>query len=161
MRHAKAEPFAATDHERALTDRGRRDAVQAGVHLASIGVVPDYAMVSPAARTVGTWEAVALGSRSAAEVVIEDLTYDGSTDKVLEALRAVPLDAEVVLIVGHNPTVSDLAHLLNDGEGDDDALREMAHGYPAGALTVLEFAVPWSELDTETGTVTHFHVGRG
>ena len=63
MRHAKAEPFAETDHERVLTERGRRDAVEAGLHLAATGVVPDYAVVSSAARTVATWEAVALGSR--------------------------------------------------------------------------------------------------
>ena len=60
MRHAKAEPFGNDDHGRQLTDRGRRDAIEAGVWLAQHDLVPDHALVSSAARTVATWEGVAI-----------------------------------------------------------------------------------------------------
>ena len=160
MRHAKAEPFAATDHERVLTERGRRDAVEAGLHLAATGVVPDYAVVSSAARTVATWEAVALGSRSTAEVVLDDAVYTGSPDVVLEVLRVVPLDAQVLIFVGHNPTAAYVAHLLDDGTGDPTATREMLKDYPANAMAVLELEVPWSDLGPETGRLIDFHVAR-
>jgi phosphohistidine phosphatase len=161
MRHAKAEPFAATDHERVLTDRGRRDATEAGVYLASTGLVPDYAVVSSAARSVATWEAVALGSRSSAEVVLDDAVYSGSPDVVLEALRVVPLDAQVVIFVGHNPTAAYVAHLIDDGTGEPAAVREMLKGYPASAMAILEIDVAWSDLGPETGRLVDFHVGRG
>lgn len=161
MRHAKAEPFAATDHERALTERGRLCATQAGIHLATIGVVPDYAVVSTAARSVATWDAVALGSRSDATVQLDPAVYTGSADVVLEALRDLPTDAETVLFLGHNPTVAYVAHLLDDGNGEPDAVREMLNGYPAGALAVLEVDVPWKDLGPESGRLIDFHVGKG
>ena len=51
LRHAKAEPYGTSDAERRLTDRGRRQAVAAGVHLREADAVPQVAMVSSAART--------------------------------------------------------------------------------------------------------------
>ena len=51
MRHAKAEPYAASDYARELTARGRADANDAGAYLAAERVVPDYAVVSTAVRT--------------------------------------------------------------------------------------------------------------
>ena len=161
MRHAKAETFAETDRERVLTERGRRDAVAAGMHLVSIGVLPGYVLVSSATRAVGTWEAVAHGAGADPEVSLDDAIYGGGPEVVTEVLRAVALDAEVVMVIGHNPTVAYLAHLLDDGNGDEAALREMALGYPTSALTVFEVEVPWSDLGADTATVTHFHVGRG
>ena len=56
MRHAKAEPFAATDHGRRLTDRGRAGARDAGAFLRDAGPVPDYALVSSSTRTRETWD---------------------------------------------------------------------------------------------------------
>lgn len=161
MRHAKAEPFAATDHERTLTERGRRSATEAGLHLAGTGVVPDYAVVSTAARTVATWHAVALASGSTAVAHLDAAVYAGSADVVLETMRGVPPDAEVVILVGHNPAVAYVAHLLDDGNGEPDAVRVMLQGYPAAAFAVLEVEVPWCDLGADSGRLIDFHVGQG
>ena len=161
MRHAKAEPFAATDHERVLTDRGRRAATDAGTHLAATGLVPDHALVSTAARAVATWEAVAAACGSTAEASLEGAVYTGSADVVLEALQAVPAAAEVVIFVGHNPSLAYLAHILDDGNGDPAAVREMLQGYPADALAVFEVELGWADLAAETGRLVDFYVGRG
>ena len=160
MRHAKAEPFAATDHERPLTERGQRSAGEAGRHLATTGVVPDYAVVSTASRSVATWEAVAQASGAAATVQLDAAVYTGSADVLLEAVRVVPPDAEVVIFVGHNPSASYLAHLLDDGDGDPAAVQRMLRGYPAGALAVLEIEVPWHELGPESGHLVDFFVSK-
>jgi phosphohistidine phosphatase len=161
VRHAKAEGFAADDHARALTDRGRRDAVEAGLWLAGQGVVPDHVFVSSAVRTVATWEALAHGLRAAPEVAIEDALYSAGPEEVLEVLRTAPEDARVVFVIGHNPTAAYLAHLLDDGDPDPAAFREMSEGYPTAALTVLDVHVPWAELDAATARIVAFHVGHG
>lgn len=161
MRHAKAEPFAAADNERALTERGRRDAVEAGLWLAAAGVEPDYALVSSAARTTGTWEAMAHGLRSAAEVTFDEALYSAGPETMLDTIRAVPIDATTVIVVGHNPTVAYLAHSLDDGTPDEDAFREMSEGYPTAALTVLDVPVAWHEVGDATCHITAFHVGQG
>jgi phosphohistidine phosphatase len=161
MRHAKAEPFSTDDHARSLTDRGRRDAAEAGLWLAAQGIVPDCAFVSSSERTVATWEALAHGSRSSAEVRVEDALYSASPEATLDVLRTAPLDCRVLTYVGHNPTAAYLAHMLDDGEAEPTAFREMSEGYPTAALAVLEIKVPWSELDVATGRVALFHVGHG
>lgn len=157
MRHGKAEPFASTDHARRLTGRGVDDAASAGVHLADTGFVPNYAVVSTAERARMTWAAVREAAGSSATEVLDDAVYHGGTDTVLEALRALPEDACTAIVVGHNPTVSDLSHLLDDGTGDPDAVRGMLHGFAPGALVVLDVAVAWSELGPECGRVLDFH----
>ncbi len=159
VRHAKAEPFAASDRARELTDRGRREAEAAGEYLREQGIVPDHAVVSSSARTRDTWEAMEHALRSGAEVVYDDAVYSGSTDVVLEALRAVPDSAKTVVFVGHQPTVGHVAHLLDDGEGDHDALHSMLHGFPTSSMAVFHVELPWAELGDETGRLVDFRAG--
>ena len=160
MRHAKAEPFASTDHARPLTERGRASARDAGRHLRETGALPDHAVVSSALRTRETWDEV----QNAAGLVdcpvsFEDTLFTGSADLVIEALRAVPQDAATVLFVGHNPTAADVCHQLDDGEGDPPATAGLLQGFPPGALAVLEVGVPWADLAVETGRVVDHYVG--
>lgn len=167
MRHAKAEAFAGEDHARELTDRGRRDAVEAGRWLRAQDVVPDHVFVSSAARTRGTWEQVARGLQAkpgalpagGPQVVVEDALYAANPENVFEVLRTAPADAETVMVVGHNPTVAYVAHLLDDGHPDPTAFRDMGEGYPTAALTVLDVAVPWDELAEGSCHIAAFHVG--
>jgi len=160
MRHAKAEPFAARDDLRPLTDRGVAGARDVGVHLRDRETIPDYAVVSSAVRTRQSWDAVVSTSRmSDVEVSYDDAVFTGSPDVVMEALRAAPEDADTVMFVGHNPTASYLCHLLDDGSGEEAAVSEMLHGFPPGAVAVLEVSVPWVELAAGTGRVVDFYVG--
>jgi phosphohistidine phosphatase len=161
MRHAKAEPYAPSDHARTLTDKGFAGARDAGAHLRDTGVMPDQAVVSSAVRTRQTWDALVEGAGiTDCEVSFDDTVFTGSAEVVLEVLQAVPADADTVLFLGHNPTAAFLVHYLDDGEGDPAAVSEMLRGFPPGAVVVLAVTVPWSDLGSETGTVTDFYVGR-
>lgn len=162
MRHAKAEPFAASDHSRTLTDRGAASARDVGEHLRKCDTLPDYAVVSSAVRTRQTWDAVVQTSGLVGcEVSFDDAVFTGSPDVVIEALRAAPEDAATVIFVGHNPTAAYLCHLLDNGEGETEAVSELLHGFPPGAVAVLEVSVPWSDLGAETGRVVGYYVGQG
>ncbi|MEP6817406.1 MAG: histidine phosphatase family protein [Marmoricola sp.] len=161
MRHAKAEPLGNEEHGRTLTERGRRDAVEAGAWLASKGVVPDHALVSSSARAVGTWEAVAVASRSTATPTYDESLYTAGPESALEVLAAADPDARVMIFIGHNPTVAYLAHVLSDNDPDPTAFRAMSQGYPTSALTVLDVPVEWADLREGSARVTDFHVGHG
>ena len=161
MRHAKAEPFAEEDHQRMLTDRGRLEATAAGDWLASRGLLPTHAFVSSAARALGTWEAVARSSGATPVLVAEDGLYSAGPEIVVDSLRLAPADAGIVIFVGHNPTAASLAHLLDDGEPEEDAFRAMSEGYPTTAMAVLEVPVPWSELDAGSSRLVAFYPGHG
>lgn len=161
IRHAKAESFATTDHERDLTGRGRRDALELGSWLADAGVAPDHVLVSSARRTVATWDFLSRGLRQSPDAEIRDDLYSATPESALDVLREAPEAADVVIIVGHNPTVAYLAHLLDDGEPDQGAFRAMSEGYPTAAATVLEVPGHWSELTERAARITAFHVGNG
>jgi phosphohistidine phosphatase len=160
MRHAKAENFATTDHERRLTDRGRADAEAAGARLREEGLVPDYVVVSSAVRAVETWQAVAqTAGFTDTPVVFEEAVFNGGPHVVMDALRVVPDEAETVLFVGHNPAASYLCHFLDDGEGEPEAVTGLLKGFPPATVAVLEMGVPWSELGPETGRVVSYFAG--
>lgn len=161
VRHAKAEPFASTDHARELTGRGRREAEAAGSYLLERGVLPAVAVVSSAVRTRATWEVMEKVLGSSAEVVYDDAVYAGSTDAVLESLRVVPEQARTVLFVGHQPTVGYIAHLLDDGAGKPEALHQMLHGFPTASMALFDVEVPWSDLGDEAGRLVDFRPGAG
>jgi hypothetical protein len=58
MRHAKSawSSDVASDHERPLNKRGRRDAPRVGKRLAKLGWVPEFVVSSDSRRTRETWE---------------------------------------------------------------------------------------------------------
>ena len=160
VRHGRAESFAEEDHLRRLTARGRQDARAGGEWLAGQGIVATYALVSSAVRTRQSWDALAEGCGSGIEPRVEDAAYSADAHTAMDLLRTSPADAEVVMYVGHNPTVASLAQLLDDGHPEPEAFRAMSSGFPAGAIAVLEVGGAWSELGEASGHLVAFHVGR-
>lgn len=161
LRHAKAEPVAASDHDRVLTRRGRADAAAVGRWIAELGLAPDYVVVSSAARTEETWAEVAAEAGLTSEVVSDQSLYGAGTDAALEILRSVPADARSVMLVGHNPTMAYLVHLLDDGGADPVVFAEVGAGYPTSAIAVLDVPGAWSALDVAGARIQKFHIGRG
>jgi phosphohistidine phosphatase len=161
VRHATAEPTAASDIERELLEEGRRDATEAGAWLASRDVAADHALVSAATRTRQTWDRIAEGAGWSLEPSLDSGLYTAGPETALDLMREVPEDAATLVVVGHNPTVAYLANMLDDGEGDPDVANQMAMGYPACAVTLFEYAGAWPDLDAATATLVAFHVGRG
>lgn len=161
MRHARAKETGPSDYERELSPNGMAAAAQAGEWFAAEGLRPDHALVSPALRTRQTWEQVRVGAGVELEAEFDSMLHTAGAEAALDLLRSVPSTSRTVLLVGHNPTVSELAHLLSDGLGSPDALTEMAGGYPPAAITVMTISGEWAGLGFGDGHVTRFHVARG
>lgn len=162
MRHAKAEPFAASDYDRELTERGLASARDAGAQLREHGLAPQHVLVSSARRARQTWAAVAESLDPAErEVSFDETLFTGSADVVVEALAAVPAEAGTVMFVGHNPTAAQLCHHLDDGEGDPETVSGLLGGFPPSAVAVLDVGVPWADLGAEAGRLIGYYVGRG
>jgi len=161
VRHAKAEPYADTDAERRLSDRGRKDAAAAGQWLAGQDLTPDRVLVSGAARTRETWQLMAEAAGWNGEAEYDDALYGADEDTVLDILRAADESAGTIAVVGPNPTGGMLAQLLDDGDGDPEAMDSLMLGYPTSAVTVFDVPVPWSRLGPGSATLRAFEVGRG
>lgn len=127
LRHAKADtPDRVADEDRPLSSRGRADAQAAGGWLAAQPLVPELVLCSPSKRTRQTWHAVAAGlpADAAPEVRYERRIYTGDVEELLELVRELDDAVGGVLVVGHNPSLSQLALGLDpDGGLDSDGLR--------------------------------------
>ncbi|GAB7006032.1 histidine phosphatase family protein [Nocardioides sp. AN3] len=142
VRHAKAEAYGTTDHERVLTDRGIEDAAAAGAWLAGRGVVPDRALVSDARRTRQTWDALAGEAGWTLEPVVDSVLYEAGSDTALDLVRAVEEDCATVVLIGHNPTMASLAQVLDVAGAPQLATT----GFPPAAVAVFSYDGPWADL---------------
>lgn len=161
IRHAKAEGYAASDAERALSPRGRGDAQAAGKWLAEFGVSPDVALVSSAVRTRETWQLVAEAAGWEATADFDDALYGADEDTILDLIATTDESVGTLVVIGHNPTVGMLAQLLDDGDGQAEAVDSLVLGYPTAAITVFDVAVPWGRIGPGCATLRAFEVARG
>ncbi|MBW6438124.1 histidine phosphatase family protein [Actinoplanes hulinensis] len=164
LRHAKAEtPGDFDDYDRALAARGVADAEAAGVWLADERLHPDLVICSPAKRTRQTWQnaAIALstgpGPRPAPEVHYEESLYLGRGGEVFDLLRAVSDTIRTVLVVGHNPTMSEVSALLVPDEQYTGTVVEMR----TSGLAVHSGDQPWSQAEPGAMRLTRSHTARG
>ena len=150
LRHAKA-GVGAPDRDRGLTGRGRRQSAAAGRYLAAEGLLPDFVVCSDARRTRETLDGLALGEGAAVRFT-PDL-YDGHVPELVALVRGIGDDSvSRVLVIGHNPTISDAGRYLAR-EGDASSLSRLALGMPTSGLAVLKFeAANWSAAGA--GTLT-------
>ncbi len=113
MRHAKSswKSDAATDHERPLNKRGRRDAPRIAAHLDERGWRPELVLSSTSERTRQTWLGMADHFPDARTEYTEALYLSDAEDAIAEIER-LPADARTVLLLGHNPGFEDLVEEL-------------------------------------------------
>jgi phosphohistidine phosphatase len=140
LRHAKSswDDPALADHDRPLSTRGRRNAATLAEHVRREGIAPALVLCSTAARARETLAVVLPAIDVEAEIRLEDALYGASADELLDRLRSVPETAGSVLVVGHNPTLEDLAARLAPGEAPERL--------PTCAFVELEAAGPWANL---------------
>ncbi|MFH1763598.1 MAG: histidine phosphatase family protein [Gemmatimonadota bacterium] len=162
LRHAKSswdQPHL-PDPLRPLTPRGRKAAPRMGVYMARNGLIPNRVLCSPARRAVETWEMVSTHLEDSVQVEITEDLYDASPGGLLAILKQLPDEEDIVLLVGHNPTVEELASALA-GSGRTESLAELARKFPTGALAVIDFSGgSWSEVGEGTGYLRDFVLPR-
>jgi len=161
VRHATAEQVPGKpDHDRALTAGGQRDAQATGEWLKQQGVVPELVICSTSVRTRQTWSGISAGGCHSEFVEFRKAVYDGGTRSVLEAIREDAGEVDTVVVVGHAPSIPDLAGGLSDGAGSTDAHRALADGYPTCGVAILRYAGDWEVLAHGEASLERFHVCR-
>ncbi len=118
MRHAAALPaaFGASDFERALSVTGRAAAIQAARRLAASELKIQRLLYSPAQRTRDTAAIVAreLLLEPAALQSVPEL-YAASPQSIRESIARHHGDALHLMVVGHNPGISEFGQDLDPG----------------------------------------------
>jgi phosphohistidine phosphatase len=160
IRHAQAAD-APVDAQRPLTDRGARRGAAIGGWLADAGLVPDRVLVSPARRAGQTWERAAGRLPGAPHPVVDDRIYVNTVEALLAAVGETPDDVPVLAVVGHNPSIGELAAALDDGQGDPAARRDVGAGFPTGGVAVFTLGTPFSAVAPGAATLDGFAVPGG
>lgn len=125
------------DHDRPLSERGRRDIRRLGRHFIEHNLSPDLIITSSAKRARSTSERLMQAAGLDVRVVTDDRMYGASPTVCVEVLRDIEPDAACVLTVGHNPGLAELASLLAGQK------LEM----PTAALATLRLPIEsWSAL---------------
>ena len=157
VRHAQA-AGGAVDADRPLTAGGARHAATIGGWLGRAGLLPDRVVVSPARRAVQTWAQAGGRLPGAPGPVVEPRVYDNTVEALLAAVRETPDDVRTLLLVGHNPSIGELAAVLDDGEGTPADRRDADDGFPTGAVAVFTLAAPFAAVGPGAGRLDRFAV---
>lgn len=160
LRHAKSDyPAGVTDHDRPLAPRGEREAALAGDWLRSGRIDPPIQSVlcSSATRTRQTLA----GTGLVAPTQFLDRLYGATPGAIIDEINGVDDAVRSLLVVGHEPAMSQLALALTGAEGSSPVAAErIATKYPTSALAVLRVRGPWRGVELGTAALTTFHVPR-
>ena len=151
IRHAKSSWHDRTlrDFDRPLNARGLRNAPDMARRLAAELRLPLRLISSPALRALSTarYFAAAFGMPEDA-IVLEPEIYEASAGTLLALVNALPDTDAHVLLFGHNPGFSDLAHQLADCPFSD---------MPTCAAVTIAFDLPhWRDVVPGSGRVLHY-----
>ena len=151
LRHAQTEDVrpGSKDSERRLTPDGERRALEVGDYLRAEGITVDTVLCSSAARARQTLELLRLGDQlNPDRVEIADRFYNAGGDTLINAVRELPDDCHVALLIGHAPGAPGLVHEMTDpATSRPEAVSAIESRFPAAALAQLEFEGDWSEID--------------
>ncbi|MBV2366799.1 SixA phosphatase family protein [Streptomonospora nanhaiensis] len=145
LRHAQADALVGgPDHARTLTASGRDQARAAGARIAAAGLRPEHVLCSTAARTRQTLELAVRAFDPPPAVEYDDALYSADVHTVLDLVSRTDPAVGTLLVVGHNPTMAQLAGAFMA----DDPLT----GFPPAATAVIDLEVEWLYAAPGTGT---------
>ena len=115
IRHANAEARipGQSDAARPLSRRGEREAAAAGKALLAGGLPPALIVSSPSGRTTATARILAgIIGIPETEILFLDAVYNATCQDLLRVVAEFPDATDRIALVGHYPSLSDLAGIL-------------------------------------------------
>jgi phosphohistidine phosphatase len=159
FRHAKAAPSGrggSEDRLRALVERGRKDSITIGAHLAADGFVPDLVLVSPAVRTQETWKFSAREFGVPVHAETSEQLYDATPEAILAIIKETPAKVQSLLVIAHNPGLHELALMLV-ASGNAKARARLEENLPTAGVVIVDFPFDdWHALRRESGRLERF-----
>jgi len=147
LRHGKSDWDAryGSDHDRPLAKRGQRAANLVGCFLHRIDQVPQKVISSTALRTRRTAELAMESGRWQCLSEFTSSLYGASVPSVLEILQVQDESLSSVLLVGHQPTCSELIAALTGG---------ISVRFPTAALARIDCDMDrWGDAQASGGTL--------
>ncbi len=155
VRHAKAQNYSpGTDDKRELSDAGKVQARQLGAALKGYLGSLDDAFISTAVRAQQTWLELASGANldtGAVRVHVESVIYSGSPTQIWDSAK-FQSSGRTSIIVGHEPTISEVANLLLKQSVDTPG----PYGMSTGSAVIVEWDRNWNEWHAHCADLAGF-----
>jgi phosphohistidine phosphatase len=157
VRHAKSswKDTSLSDRKRPLNTRGERDAPVMGRRIHEHGIRPSLIITSPAKRAWKTAKIIAREIHYPLEFLQrEDGLYLASLNEILDTIVAQDNGFNNLMIVGHNPGLTDFANFLVPG---------LTNNLPTAGVVSVEidqddwslYTQPQARLLVQTSTREH------
>lgn len=149
LRHAKAgfDLSGQADAERILSHGGKQDATKLAYKLKGRNEVIELVYCSPALRTRQTLDVLhEVGGVVGADLQIVPMLYQATEDSVLTALQNTSAWVNSLMVIGHNPSMTQLTNLL--------AQEVRLDHLPTCGLVVIQFQTnDWVNITAGAGKV--------
>jgi phosphohistidine phosphatase len=153
IRHAKsswADPIA-SDFERGLNERGKKDAPRMGKRLKEKEINPDFMLSSPARRALSTAKRIAeILKYKKEKIKTHAKLYHADEETILSILQEVKDKHDVVMLFGHNPGLTEFVNTLSAVEINIDNVPTCG---------VVAFSLPvdsWKAVTWKSGKLLFF-----
>ncbi len=146
VRHAQALPAQAEgDINRPLSPKGKDDALALGKVMLNNNYKPEIALCSPAKRTGQTLDLIN-ESLKIEEIKQPQTLYSASAGDLLSELQKIDNEYDNIMIVAHNPGISQLASLLV-GSGRASHIQRLKEGHRPGRMVLIAYeGENWSDI---------------
>ena len=148
IRHAKSswKDASLDDFDRPLNKRGKKDAPFMAEVLREHNIIPDIIISSPALRAKTTAQTIAEGIGYKNILFLDDI-YEATPETLQKILMKLDDSYKVVFLVGHNPSLKELAEKF---VGLDENI-------PTCGIVAIEFACKkWSDINPENAKLVMF-----
>lgn len=143
VRHAKSAwgSFDVADHDRELLPIGIEKTKRVIVYFNSVGVKPDLIICSTANRAIETAKLIAAGiGYDVNKIVKNKLLYHAYGDDIYNELHILNDDIETVMIIAHNPTLTDFVN---------DFITPQIDNLPTSGAVLINFKTKkWNKIST-------------
>lgn len=116
LRHAEAENLTpgSMDQQRGLTEFGIWQAEAIGKRMSELAMLPDLILTSTAQRTLQTTEILVATMGLDEDIVLrEPRLYNATTRMLMDVIQGIFDEYQSILLVGHNPTISQMVAYLS------------------------------------------------
>ncbi len=147
-----------SDVERTLSRVGEKQAALSGAYLKSYKI--DTILCSPVKRNKQTLRLLQDQTGLTDEIVeFANEIYSNSVEELLSLVNNSSNENETMLIVGHNPSLLELA-IMYDYSAEDHWQNELSWGLKPAEILVLEFedAKRWTEVVRGSGKIKDIFV---
>lgn len=149
IRHAKSswKNTSLDDFDRPLNKRGKQDAPIMADRLLKRGINMDYIISSPAKRAADTAKIFAGVLSYNSEITLTDDLYEASQNQILEVIKRIDYKYQNILIVCHNPGLTNLVNYLSD---------DFIDNVPTTGMFGVSIDCDWKDISKKYSSIIFF-----